>query len=394
MATDADVLIVGAGPAGSAAAMQLARNGHRVILVDRAKFPRDKPCGDYCDPGAVHAIEQLGCLPDALAAGAVAIPGMRIVAQDGTELSASFPNGRGLLLPRVHLDYVLLQRAASAGAEIVEGFRVDEVAAGADGVEIRDSRDRRLKASLLIAADGMRSVTARRLGLYSEVTSGRFTVGAYFEVPDTMARGELHLGPGLYCGVARFGRGRANVCIALPRERLKGRSPEQAFSDALPSLPVLADDLAGARRISAFRSTGPVGFRTSQVVSDRVLLVGDAAMQIDPMTGQGICFALRSGILAAETAAHGLTTQNLSGQGLGAYARRRAVEFGRKVTVARMLRSLALRPAVTPSLVRRLVARPELASQLLGVTGDILAPNIVLHPHYLWNLFVGHAPRA
>jgi len=391
---DADVVIVGAGPAGSAAAMQLARADHRVILVDRAKFPRDKPCGDYCDPGAVHALDQLGCLPDVLAAGAAVIPGMRIVAQDGTELLAAFPDGRGLLLPRLHLDDVLLRRAASAGAEIVDGFRVDEVAAGTSGVEIRDPRGKRLRAALLIAADGMRSVTARRLGLYAEIASGRFTVGAYFEVPEMMARGELHLGSGFYCGVARFGHGRANVCMALPRERLRGRTPPQAFADALSHLPALADELTGARRISAFRTSGPVGFRSSRVISERVLVAGDAAMQIDPMTGQGICFALRSGTLAAETAAQALATGNFSMRGLSTYARRRSAEFRRKVAVARVLQSLALRPGLAPRLVSRLSAKPDLASQLLGVTGDVLAPGSVLHPHYLWNLLVGNAPRA
>jgi len=391
---DADALIVGAGPAGSAAALQLAREGYRVTLVDKAKFPRDKPCGDYCDPGAVQALDQLGCLQDVHAAGATVIPGMRVVAQDGTEFSALFPEGYGVLLPRMRLDHVLLQRAASAGAEIVEGFRVDTVTAKPSGVEIRDGSGRRLTASMLIAADGMRSVTARRLGLYSEMSSARFTVGAYFEIPDATPRGELHLGPGFYCGVARFGHGNANVCMALPRDRLKGRTPPQAFADALAHLPALAADLAGARRTSEFRSSGPVGFRASRVVADRVLLTGDAAMQIDPMTGQGICFALRSGILAAETAARALTTKNFSQRGLQGYARRRAVEFGRKVTLARLLQSLALRPALTPRLVTRLGAKPEQASQLLGATGDILAASSVLHPHYIWNLLVGHAPRA
>jgi geranylgeranyl reductase family protein len=391
---DADVVVVGAGPAGSAAAIELARNGHRVKLVDKAKFPRDKACGDYCDPGAVNALDQLGCLPDVLTAGAGVIPGMRIVAQNGTEFSAVFPEGRGLLLPRVRLDHILLQRAASAGAEIIQEFRVGSVVAGTSGIEIHDSRGRQLSTSMLIAADGMHSVTAHRLGLYSETSSGRFTVGAYFEVSDTMPRGELHLGTGFYCGVARFGRGSANVCMALPRERLKGRTPEQAFADALPHLPVLSDNLSGARRSSAFRSSGPVGFRTSQLAFNRVLLAGDAAMQIDPMTGQGICFALRSGILAAETASRALSSGGFWLRELSMYPRRHAAMFARKVTVARMLQLLALRPALTPKLVQRLTVRPDLASQLLGVTGDVIRPNSILQPRYLWNLLVANAPRA
>lgn len=386
MSIDADVLIVGAGPAGSAAAILLARRGVRVILVDRSKFPRDKPCGDYCDPGAVRVLEELKCLPDILAAGGVAISVMRVVAQDGTEFTAPFPNGGGLLWPRIQLDAVLVERAARAGATIVEGFRVDHAARTDDSVEIQRDRGRSMTGRLLIVADGMRSMTARRLGLYSELSGGRFTVGAYFAVSGAGPAGELHLGRGLYGGVAHFASDIANVCLALPRDRLKRHTPDQAFARAVAELPRLADELAGARRLSAFRCSGPVGFRASRVTADRVLLAGDAAMQIDPMTGQGIFFALRSGTLAAETAAAALSSGDLSSNALVPYLRRRAEEFGRKLTVAKLLQHLSLRPHLTPRLVGKLRARPDLATQMLGVTGDVMDPGRILMPQYVWRL--------
>lgn len=386
MNVDADVLIVGAGPAGSAAAIQLARRGFRVVLADRASFPRDKPCGDYCDPGAVRVLAELGCLSDVLDAGGKAISTMRVVAHDGTEFTAPFPRGHGLLCARLRLDAVLVAQAARNGAEIVERCHIDDARVLEDRVEITSGRGQVLSGRLLIVADGMRSMTARRLGLYSELAAGRFTVGAYLAVSGAGATGELHLGHGFYCGVARFGNDLANVCMALPRDALRRQSPQHAFGRALARLPRLSDELIGARPISAFRCSGPVGFRASQVLADRVMLAGDAAMQIDPMTGQGIFLALRSGSLAAETATETLTGGDLSARALSPYRRRRAEEFGRKRTIARLLQYLAFRPHLTPHLVSKLRTRPDLATQLLGVTGDMLAPGRTLIPQYLWRL--------
>lgn len=392
MTVDADVLIVGAGPAGSAAAIQLARRGFRVVLADRASFPRDKPCGDYCDPGAVGVLAELGCLSDVLDAGGTVISTMRVVAQDGTEFTAPFPRGHGLLCRRLRLDAVLVAQAARSGVEIVERCHIDDARVLEDRVEITSGRGQVFSGRLLIAADGMRSMTARRLGLYSELTAGRFTVGAYFAVSAAGATGELHLGPGFYCGVARFGNDLANVCMALPRDALRRQSPQHAFGHALAQLPRLRDELIGARPVSTFRCSGPVGFRASQAVADRVMLAGDAAMQFDPMTGQGIFFALRSGSLAAETAADALTDGDLSRRALTPYLRRRASSFGRKRTVARVLHHLAFRPPLTPHLVSKLRARPDLAAQLVGVTGDVLTPGAILTPKFVWRLLFRRSP--
>src|SRR3989441_788113 len=313
MSLDADVIVVGAGPAGSTAAALLAAAGVQVLVVDRATFPRDKPCGDYCNPGAVSLLRDAGALPAVFDTGASAISGMRVYAQDGSRFEARFPMGHGLLIPRLRLDAALLGHASRAGAAIYEGVAVDSVCSHPDAVEVGTASGCRWRARLLIAADGMHSVIARRLGRLILPAAGRYTVGAYFSgLVQTAPGGELHLGPGLYGGVAHFGNGIANVCMALPRRLWRHARPRQTFAAALTSLPALAEAMAGARRESRFRCSGPVGFADRNAVADRILLIGDAGGQIEPMTGQGIFLALRSAHLASGVAAEALSTDDLS----------------------------------------------------------------------------------
>lgn len=397
MRHDADVVIVGAGPSGCAAAITLRRRGYRVLMIDRATFPRDKPCGDYCDPGALAALDDLGCLTPVLHAGASPIGGMRIVAQDGTTIDPRFPaGGQGLLLRRFVLDAELVAAAAAAGSEVADGTPVIDVQIDAGRVNVQTRRGSRpLTAAVAIVCDGMHSAIVRRLGLLAGMASRRYTLGAYFtglDGPTSQARGELHLGAGRYGGVARFSGGLANVCLALPRDALARRSAEQAFREGLRSFPRLADELSGARRESPYRASGPIGFRTNRMVAGRVMLAGDAAAQVDPMTGQGIFFALRSGMLAGETAAAALAAGGPTAARLDAYRRRRRAAFGPQLRAARLLQVLALRPHLTPWLIRRLSAHPHLASELVGVTGDLLPPSAILNAVYAARLLVGHRP--
>lgn len=391
MRRDTDVAIVGAGPSGCAAAITLSNAGLRVALIDRATFPRDKPCGDYCDPGAVDALDALGCLRSVLQAGASPIGGMRIVAQDGTAVSPSFPAGRGLLVRRTVLDAELVRAAGRAGAEVIEGAPVRDVAVRAGYVTIAmDRRPGVITAAVVLMCDGMHSSIGRRLGLLADIPARRYTVGAYFSGFEGPAQGELHLGRNRYCGVAGFGSGLANVCMALPRSALRHRSAHDAFTDALRSFPELADRLSAARREGGYRTSGPIGFRTNRPVADHLILAGDAAAQVDPMTGQGIFFALRSGMLAADTAAEALAAGDVSAAGLASYVRRRRETFGRKLRAAKILQTVALRSSLTPWLLRRLHVRPSLARALIGVTGDVLPPHAVLNPGYVLRLLVGH----
>lgn len=389
-----DVIVVGAGPAGSVAAADLASRGYRTALLDRARFPRDKPCGDYCNPGAVRQLEALGVLPDLVRQGAALIDGMTVAAQDGSTFTTSYPTGRAMLVPRRRLDAVLADRAAAHGAEFVEGYQVDQV--GLEGAVTVAGLGRApgLRAQLLLAADGMRSIVARRLGLRTALPAGRYTIGAYFSGVPGPAAGELHLGPGLYGGVARFGDGTANVCLALPRARMRRQQVDAAFHDAVQTLPRLREQVGAWTRESPYRVTGPIGFAAHRVVAERTLLAGDAALQIEPITGQGIFFALRTAGMAAQEAASALEHGRTDVRSLTGYARRRAQILGGRLRLLKAVTALSLHPRVAPGLVRRLRGDARLAQTLLGATGDVLPPEAVYALPYLVRLLVAHAHEA
>lgn len=391
---DADVIIVGAGPAGSATALLLARRGHRVLMVDRARFPRPKPCGEYLNPGAVETLRRLG-LADAVGRAGVSISGMFIAGPGGETLWAPFPTGHGLLVPRERLDHMLMHAAMRAGAGVIEECRVDAVSPGPPVLVTarRATEPLQLKAHLVVGADGIRSTVARREGPLAPAAPGHYTIGAHFEdLSVDVPRGDLHLGWGWYAGAAVYGRGRGNVVVAVPRaalQRCQGDS-DAAFHQACASLPALSAMLAGARRTTPFVSVGPLGFTRRPSIGDGVVLVGDAAGTINPMTGEGIALALRGAELAAAVADSALRTGDASRRAIASYERARAAAFRGTWMVSRMLQWIVWRPHVAARLFRGLARDPSLASHLLGVIGDVRPIRDILNAGYLIRL-IAHA---
>ncbi len=366
-----DAVVVGAGPAGSAAAMMLARGGHRVVLVDRARFPRDKPCGDYCNPGATRALRTLGVYNEVRAIGAVPISSMVVQAVHGVGFEAPFPSDHGLLIRRIQLDTCLLAHAQRQGVHVQEKTHILGTQYGDGCVEAVTDDGRSLRARLLIAADGIHSRIGQSLGLLRPRSTGRYTVGAYFSgLQRRSPQGELHLGPICYGGVAHFGGGIANVCLALPKSAFRHGRADEVFRTSLQHLPTLRDALRGARRESAYRCSGPLGFTRHPVVAHRVLLVGDAAGHVDPMTGQGISLALRSGLLAAQIAARAITLGDCTATALHRYTRARGRDIAGTLRVARWVQRLAFSPVLGPFFIKRLATHPGLAAEFFGATGD------------------------
>src|SRR5438309_353441 len=172
----AEVVVVGAGPAGSAAALLLARRGRDVLLVDQARFPRDKPCGEYLNPAAVGVLRRLGLEEALQAAGARAVSGVLLTSPAGRMVRVSYPAAGGALpwglsVPRMALDAALLRAAQAAGVRVREGFRVDDLLRSGErvgGVVGRgENGAATLRARLVVAAGRrcgrlLRSVHRRR----------------------------------------------------------------------------------------------------------------------------------------------------------------------------------------------------------------------------------------
>jgi menaquinone-9 beta-reductase len=174
--SDADVLVVGGGPAGASVAFALARAGVRVRIVDRARFPRPKPCAEYLSPEASRILSEMGALSRVEASGAAALSGIRVRAPNGAVIAGDFVashgfrgfRDRGLSVRREVLDAILLDCARLAGARVTEGVRVTDVvrddARRVSGVvTLGDTQN--IRARFVVAADGLRSVIASRLGL-------------------------------------------------------------------------------------------------------------------------------------------------------------------------------------------------------------------------------------
>jgi flavin-dependent dehydrogenase len=242
---------------------------------------------------------------------------------------------------------------------------------------------------LVIAADGLHSVLARRAGGPRLAPEGHYTVGAHFEIPAAGApRLDLHLGPGWYAGAAFHGDGTANIIVAVPRMifRKAGGSVPALFAAACEQLPLLHASLDGARRSTPFISTGPLGCTRRAAVDDGLLFVGDAAGTINPMTGEGIATALRGAELAAATAERALRRGEASHKALAPYERARAEAFRDRWLVNRLLEKVIRRPVLTSFLLARLAEDPGLATTLLGVVGDVRPARDLISPGFLARL--------
>src|SRR5919204_4644750 len=221
MRRDADVLIVGGGPAGASSAFQLARRGVRVRILERARFPRAKPCAECLSPQASRILHEMDVLRDLERSGAQ-LRGMVVRAPNGALARGDYAathgfrgfRDRGLAVRRELLDDVLLRRARDVGVEVEERARVTDILRDKDrgrGVSVLRSDGTRteMHADVVIGADGLRSVVARRLGVaHTAVWPRRISVVAHYRgVRDVDEYGEMHIERDGFVGIADVGAG-------------------------------------------------------------------------------------------------------------------------------------------------------------------------------------------
>jgi flavin-dependent dehydrogenase len=367
-----DVLIVGAGPAGTVAATVLARAGVRVRLLDRAAFPREKLCGDTINPGTLALLRRLNLAAEIVASGRP-IEGMIVTGEGGAAVEGMYPRGQhGIALSRRQVDAILLRQSVSAGAAFDCGGVVREAIVDGDAVRgvvvSANGASHQLRAPVVIAADGRRSSLAFGLRLARHpLRPKRWAIGAYFEDSESSSFGEMHIRRGRYIGVAPLGGGVSNVCVVLPwsGSDCDFRDPPGLLRAAIAAEPMLRDRFSGRKVVRDPIMLGPLAVDVVRHDMNGLILAGDAAGFIDPMTGDGLRFAVRGGELAAAAALEAL---NHGWTGVHArLATTRAREFSPKWRFNRALRTLVASPfavtaagqaaRVAPGVVRRLVAR-------------------------------------
>jgi len=386
-----DAVVVGAGPAGSATAARLAASGLTVALLDRARFPRPKPCAEYVSPGAVAALERLGVLPAILAERPQRLRGMRILAP-GAEFTGTFLAGAGLALPRERLDQRLAEFALARGARWFEATSFEGFTRERDGtLRIRARQAGRplaLNTRLLVGADGLNSRVARQLGVARRRGPRRAALVAHATGIVGLADvGEMHVGAAGYAGLAPLGGGLANVALVVDLARGQIRPPlDQALHRHLAALPTLRDRLEELELVSPVRAVGPFGHATTRAGADSVLLVGDAADFYDPFTGEGIYAALRGGELAAQCAVRALDGVEPSATALARYERLRRQAFRSKWVLERIVSWVVARPGAMAHVGRRLGRRADLADQLVSVTAHVTPASRVFRPGFILGL--------
>ncbi len=400
------VLIVGGGPAGSSTAVFLAAQGLDVTLVDKAHFPRPKPCAEYLSPEASRVLDAMGALQAVESAGAAQLTGMVVRAPNGYEIEGAFAadhgfrgfRDRGLALRREVLDALLLERARASGVRVIEGARLAQFSTAAGGghdVEIMEDNARRtIRTALLIGADGLRSSVARQLGVaHRRRWPRRLALVAHWRgVADMGTRGEMHVQRDGYLGLADVGGGMTNVALVVPAALAR-----DAAGDAegyvlrwLARYPHIQARFEQATRVSPVRATGPFGSHARRAYGADAALVGDAADFFDPFTGEGIYAALRGGELLAPFAADAARAPGSSRalDALQAYERARRDLFRGKWRVEKLIGLGVTFPTLMNGAARLLSRRREMSDLLIGVTGDFVPAGAMLRPGVLWRMLV------
>jgi flavin-dependent dehydrogenase len=406
-----DVAVVGAGPAGAATATHLARAGLRVALLDRATFPRDKPCAEYLSPAVEPLLRELGALDEIEATHPGRLRGFRIFAPNGSVFQGDFAatrdaNGRsffetGLAVPRLRLDMALVTAAQRAGAELREGWRLARIeragAAASAGYTLSQAAGGEpIHARLVVAADGVHSTVARRLGLHVPSRRRKVALVAHMRGIAWLGEyGEMHVAGRRYVGLAPLepaGVGDlCNVAMVVDEARdgraLAGR-PQDFLLEALATFPRLRGRLERAEVTRRTLTTSRICVRARRLSDTGLLLVGDAGGYYDPFTGEGIYRAVRGAQLAAATAREALTTGDLSAAALARYDRACAVEFRGKRAVEAIIQTAVQVPLLMDHLAAVMRRRKHMADTAVAVTGDFLPAAAVLRPSYLLRLIV------
>jgi geranylgeranyl reductase family protein len=352
----ADVVVVGAGPAGAATAAELARAGRDVLLVDRARFPRDKCCGDGLTTDALRVLEDMGFTPDDLA-GWQPVRDLEFRGPSGHPVELPLPREPGTfaaVVPRVELDAALVDLAAKAGARVVDGCALTGASAHEDRVVVELEDREPVVARYAIGADGVWSPLRRALGSAPEGYRGDWhAFRQYFDGVDGPAATVLHvwfeddLLPG-YAWAFPLPGGRANVGFGILRG---GSVTTRAMAGLWPDLlarPHVRAALGPGATPAAPHRAWPIPARIGRVplsaAGGRALFVGDAAAAADPLTGEGIGQALRSGRLAAQAV---LDAGALApGRAAATYAAGVRRDLGRDAVLAGWLQRLSVHPRV------------------------------------------------
>jgi flavin-dependent dehydrogenase len=385
-----DAIVIGAGPAGSTVSTLLAEAGHRTLLLERSRFPREKLCGEFIAPECLDLFDRLGVRQRLFDAGAKIIKRWTLFAPDGRRVEIPMEwiadgYGHAISLTRARMDAILLERALEAGVEIRQGFHVSPAFQREDGLSFVEGKAggetvERFSAPAVIDASGRNGAfSSQSLQPTSSFEGSRlFGCKVHLRAVEGLGeRGELFFFRDGYGGLSDVEDDRTNLCFITTEATLREAKGdrEKLLDLTMRSNPAARRRLPNAVTDGEWLGTGPINYGRRRPLPG-MIAVGDAGAFIDPFTGSGILLALTGGELAAKVInqafAEGVREVDAIAK---RYDRLYQAQFGWRFRVCALLRAVAFKPATRNALVAALCRHQSLvrliaSSTRQGITVD------------------------
>jgi len=350
-----DVVVVGAGPAGLAAAMEATTRGYSVVVLEKQAGPPDKACGEGLLPPGRRYLERWGI--DALlpADGFAPLRGIRYVQEDGTSVEAALPRPGGWGVRRTVLAQALATRAGQLGVEIRWQCPWQQITRTPTGIHLSTSQGD-VHASLLVAADGLHSPIRKQERMETPTSAGkRYGLRQHFALQPWSNLVEVHWAHDVEAYITPAGPKR--VGVAFLWQHSAGLGPA-SMGEFLKKFPVLQSRLGAAPADSAPRGAGPLFHKVVSRVRDRLVLLGDAAGYVDAITGEGLSLAFAGAEALGRALPLALRNEATAGS-LQPYVDSMRKAYLHYATTASLVLFLARHPSLRQRLLHRLAAHPH-----------------------------------
>jgi len=344
-----DVAVVGGGPAGSTAAAFCAERGLRTVVIERENFPREKVCGDCLNPACWPILHRLGLAERVRDLPHAVVDYVEFIDLAGHNIVVELPRGENaeIATKRSLFDGLLLERARELGAEIRDRTTLTGLIKNERDWKLNVNPHCEIRARVVIAADGRNSTVARLLDLLPRPMKERIALQAHVPLPDGFGnRIVLQWLPGAYSGQVPVNEHELNVCLV-------GRA------NSIPALKLWATNRFQLAATQTWRSITPLTRAAVPALEHHILLVGDAARVVEPFTGEGIFYAMRSGEIAGE-AADQLVRGNIASAGKEYIKQHRAMYRGR-LSLNGLARLAVISPRAGAALFRFARSNPAIA---------------------------------
>jgi geranylgeranyl reductase family protein len=402
-----DMIIVGAGPAGSTAAIFAAQYGLNTLLLDKHSFPRDKICGDALSGKSVAILREMNLLEKIQALPGAFIQSITFSSPNHAAFNIDLKNTslkdtpKGFVIRRQYFDELLFKEAKQKTETTIENFRVSDLiiedgyVCGVSGTDLETNTHREFRAKLVLGADGYKSIVARKLNLYDhDPKHWVVALRCYYEnVKGLTDQIELHyvdeVIPG-YFWIFPLENGYANIGIGMLHKYIKTRNVDlnQALQNSISS-PYFRNRFSEARALE--KPVGwnlPVGSKRRKSYGNGFMLLGDAAGLIDPFTGEGIGNAMYSGKYAVEIAENALDRNDMSEQFLRRYEDNLWAFIGNELKISSKLQKIGRFRFLLNFVIGKAARKAEISNVIAGMLANEVPRKELANPlFYLKLLF-------